>query len=118
MQGGSQGHEKEGLDLQRQITLTLPSERRADVFDAEDFDAIKFINQIYPDGVLDASWLHACSIWVAGHDVRGKALSQKVCVAWTNPAAMLFAPCAEASLSDVDRFAAVLRKQVGSEGMQ
>lgn len=58
MQGGSQGHEKEGLDLQRQITLTLPSERRADVFDAEDFDAIKFINQIYPDGVLDASWLH------------------------------------------------------------
>lgn len=43
-----------------------------------------------------------------------KALSQMVCVAWANPAAMLFVPCAEASLSDVDRFAAVLRKQVGS----
>ncbi len=36
--------------LQRTITLTLPSERKKDIFDSEDFDAIKFINQIYPDG--------------------------------------------------------------------
>ena len=49
------------------MTLTLPSERKPDVFDKEEFDAIKFVNQMYPD---------------------------------------------EASLSDIDRFAGVLKKQV------
>mmetsp|Transcript_28777 Transcript_28777/g.63416 ORF Transcript_28777/g.63416 Transcript_28777/m.63416 type:complete len:903 (+) Transcript_28777:134-2842(+) len=37
------------LQEQVEIKFQLPSERKTDVFDKEDFDAIKFINQIYPD---------------------------------------------------------------------
>ena len=33
--------------------LKVPSEQKQDVFDQPDFDAIKFINQIYPDGAFD-----------------------------------------------------------------
>lgn len=32
------------------ITLKSPFQRKTDVFDAEDFDPTKFVNQIYPDG--------------------------------------------------------------------
>jgi hypothetical protein len=32
------------------INIKSPLERKQDVFDTEDFDANKFINQIYPDG--------------------------------------------------------------------
>lgn len=63
MENSESSHERQ------QITLTLPSERKTDVFDAEDFDAIKLINQIYPD---------------------------------------------ETSLSDIDRFSGVLRRQIRS----
>ena len=55
------------LKKENTITLKLPSERKEDVFDKDDFDATKFINQMYPD---------------------------------------------EASLTDIDRFAGVLKKQV------
>lgn len=32
------------------IQLKSPFQRKQDVFDAPDFDPVKFINQIYPDG--------------------------------------------------------------------
>ena len=32
------------------VTLRSPYQRKADVFDSEDFEPAKFINQIYPDG--------------------------------------------------------------------
>ena len=38
------------VEVHAPLTLSLPSERKPDVFDSEDFDAVKFINQIYPDG--------------------------------------------------------------------
>ena len=59
-----------GREMRKEMNLTLPSERKQDVFDKEEFDAIKFVNQMYPD---------------------------------------------EASLSDIDRFAGVLKKQVRPE---
>jgi hypothetical protein len=36
------------------VQLKSPYQRRQDVFDAPDFDPVKFINQIYPDGGLGA----------------------------------------------------------------
>ena len=36
-------------ELKKEMNLTLPSERKEDVFDKEDFDATRFINQMYPD---------------------------------------------------------------------
>jgi hypothetical protein len=35
---------------QQAIILKTPLERKQDVFDSEDFEPTKFINQIYPDG--------------------------------------------------------------------
>jgi hypothetical protein len=32
------------------VTLKSPFQRKTDVFDSEDFDPVKFVNQIYPDG--------------------------------------------------------------------
>lgn len=40
-----------GPQLGRSITLKSPFQRKTDVFDSEDFDPVKFVNQIYPDGV-------------------------------------------------------------------
>jgi hypothetical protein len=34
------------------LVLKSPFQRKKDVFDAEDFQPVKFINQIYPDGGL------------------------------------------------------------------
>jgi hypothetical protein len=34
----------------KDIILNTPFQRKKDVFDADDFQPIKFINQIYPDG--------------------------------------------------------------------
>ena len=59
-------------ELKKVMTFKLPSERKADAFDKEDFDATKFINQMYPD---------------------------------------------ESSLSDIDRFAGALKKQVSYQCM-
>ncbi len=39
-----------GAGQQMVINIKSPLERKQDVFDSEDFDANKFINQIYPDG--------------------------------------------------------------------
>jgi hypothetical protein len=39
------------------VTLKSPFQRKTDVFDSEDFDPVKFVNQIYPDGELHiTSW--------------------------------------------------------------
>jgi hypothetical protein len=49
------------------INIKSPLERKQDVFDTEDFDANKFINQIYPDG----EWLLPISSTVlSGWHVR------------------------------------------------
>lgn len=39
-----------GAAEHRSITLKSPYQRKQDVFDSDDFEPIKFINQIYPDG--------------------------------------------------------------------
>lgn len=36
----------------KNIIIKSPFQRKQDVFDAEDFQPPKFINQIYPDGAL------------------------------------------------------------------
>jgi hypothetical protein len=42
---------EEQASAQRQPTiLRLPSQKRADLFDSEEFDPVKLINQLYPDG--------------------------------------------------------------------
>jgi hypothetical protein len=51
---------------QQTIIIKSPLERQPDVFDTPDFDPTKFINQIYPDGVLllDLGATHyRCSNW-------------------------------------------------------
>ena len=35
--------------------VVIKPPRKTDVFDAEDFDAVKFMNQIYPDGAVYSS---------------------------------------------------------------
>lgn len=37
--------------LTKSITLKSPFQKKTDVFDSEDFDPVKFVNQIYPDGM-------------------------------------------------------------------
>lgn len=44
---------------QQTIILKSPLDRKQDVFDSEDFDPTKFINQIYPDGKLLANGMGA-----------------------------------------------------------
>jgi hypothetical protein len=39
------------------VTLKSPFVRKTDVFDSEDFDPTKFVNQIYPDGNAAPSML-------------------------------------------------------------
>lgn len=36
-------------DVKKVLTFKLPSERKEDAFDKDDFDVTKFINQMYPD---------------------------------------------------------------------
>ncbi len=50
MDAGKQSTDTGGPALTRNITIKSPFERKTDVFDSEDFEPIKFINQIYPDG--------------------------------------------------------------------
>lgn len=38
------------------VTLKSPFVRKTDVFDSEDFDPTKFVNQIYPDGNAAPEW--------------------------------------------------------------
>ena len=42
--------EGEARAPQQEVVLRSPFERKRDVFDAEDFDAVKLINKLYPDG--------------------------------------------------------------------
>lgn len=44
-----------------QFLFRLPSERKPDIFDREDFQAIKFINQIYPDGTSWPATFSGCT---------------------------------------------------------
>jgi hypothetical protein len=46
-----------GPQVTRNVTLKGPFTRKTDVFDSDDFEPIKFINQIYPDGEVLRSQL-------------------------------------------------------------
>jgi hypothetical protein len=54
--------------LAKTISIKSPLNRKTDVFDTEDFDAVKFINQIYPDGGRASA--------AAGYPPRAGILSQ------------------------------------------
>lgn len=45
---------------QQHVTIKSPLERKQDVFDSEDFEPTKFINQIYPDGKHGMAWATCC----------------------------------------------------------
>lgn len=44
------GTAAQGTNQPGSINLKSPFQRKTDVFDSEDFDPTKFVNQIYPDG--------------------------------------------------------------------
>ncbi len=47
-------------DTARILASPFSMRQRNDVFDADDFDATKFINQLYPDGALPCGRLLGC----------------------------------------------------------
>lgn len=95
-------------EQQQTIIIKTPPERKLDVFDSEDFDATRFINQIYPDGEQRSRW--------------GPHLTQRHSPAFTTPppssqtqhntSSPSSSQIAEASLGDLDRFIEMLKKQV------
>lgn len=51
--GGSEGAASPQQEQDKPVVLLRsPFERKKDVFDAEDFEAVKLINQLYPDGEI------------------------------------------------------------------
>jgi hypothetical protein len=99
--------EAAGSSPAKEIVLSTPFQRKKDVFDAEDFQPAKFINQIYPDGARGRADRGA-----RAHDALARARARPSPAA---PHGRRRAPRpAEASLGDLDKFMDMLRKQAGS----
>ena len=123
-------------DARTGTAVTEPNRRRTDIFDGDEFDPIKFINQIYPDGALigpgqtrpSLTWpqrarrstmqgapVHSCQYRPAwGVNGAGARARARGCRPMQSSAHPLRPLSAEASLGDLDRFMDVLRKQVGA----
>jgi vacuolar protein sorting-associated protein 53 len=102
--------------------ITSARARKPDVFDSEGFQAVPFINQIYPDGALrpalgrlglvSAPITRRAPDADADHDHDGVALS----LSSLSQSSFPTTPCnkhqTEASMGDLDKFMRLLRRQI------